>query len=101
MEETFCAYSCTTNRIPKKGVAMPSKKRETEKKIETHRQTLLAEQKIIQPVVRTVRESILVHFYLACGHTITMRKEDLNESSPSSIECWGCEEASKNGFPSK
>jgi len=72
-----------------------------DKKIETHQNDVAAEQEIMQPVVRTVREGALVHFYFACGHLITMHKEDLEESSPSSIQCWGCEEASKKGFPSK
>ncbi len=62
---------------------MLSKKRESAKKIETHRENLVAERKIMQAVVRTVRESILVHFYLACGHMVTMHKEDLKESSSS------------------
>jgi hypothetical protein len=36
-----------------------------------------------------VREGIfLAHCYLACGHMVTMHKEDLEESAaPSSIEC--------------
>jgi hypothetical protein len=30
-----------------------------------------------------------------------LHKEDLKESFPSSIECWACEEASKEGLSSK
>jgi len=68
---------------------MPSNKRESE-------------QKIMQPVVRTVRKSTWVHCYLACGHMITVHQEALNEpSSPSSIECWACEEESKKGLSPK
>jgi hypothetical protein len=63
---------------------------------------MAAEQKIMQPVVRIVREGIFfVHCYLACGHMVTMRNEDLTESPPSSMKCWACEEASKKGRPSK
>jgi hypothetical protein len=60
------------------------------------------DKKIMQPIVRTVREGMfLAHYYLACGHMITISKEDPEESaSPSSIECWACE-ASKKEFPSK
>ena len=78
---------------------MPSKKSASHKKIETHQKNLAAEQEFMQPVIRTVRESSFVHCYLACGHMITMHKEDLDESSPSSIKCWACEEESKKGFP--
>jgi len=78
---------------------MPSKKRESDKKSETPQKKLAAEQKFMQPVIRTVREGSLVHCYLACGHTITMHKEDLTESSLSSIECWACEEENKRALP--
>jgi hypothetical protein len=62
------------------------------------------EPKIMQRVVRTLRESVWVHCYLACGHMITVHPEDLKESSsPSMVECWACEEeskgASKKRFP--
>ena len=57
-------------------------------------------QKIMQPIVRTVRDFSFVHCYLACGHMITtMAKDDL-KGSPPSIGCWACEEA-KEGVPSK
>jgi hypothetical protein len=48
--------------------------------------------RIMQLVVRTVREIPFVHFYLICGHMITMTNEDIKETSPISIECWACEE---------
>jgi hypothetical protein len=54
-----------------------------------------AESKIIQLVVRTVRESAFVHLYLACGHMITMTDEDIEETSPISLECWACEEEAR------
>src|ERR1035437_9089369 len=57
-------------------------------------------QKIMQPIVRTVRDFSFVHCYLACGHMITMAKDDLKESPPS-IECWACEDTIKQGHPSK
>jgi len=60
---------------------------------------MAAESKIMQPVVRTVREgTFFVHYHLECGHVFTMQKEDL---APSSIECWVCEEESKKGLASK
>jgi hypothetical protein len=52
--------------------------------------------KIMQLVVRTVRESIFVHFYLVCGHMITMINEEIKETSPIVIECWACEEEETN-----
>jgi hypothetical protein len=61
---------------------------------------MAAEQKIMRRVVRTVRESPFVHFYLACGHMITLHQENPTEEKPtSSIECWACEEESKQGSP--
>jgi hypothetical protein len=70
-------------------------------RIDTHRNNLAVEQKIMQPIVRTVRDLSFVHCYLACGHMITtMAKDDLKESPPS-IECWACEETIKQGAPSK
>jgi hypothetical protein len=63
---------------------------------------MAAEQKIVQPVARIVREDIFfVHCYLACGHMVTVRNEDLTESPPSTMRCWACEEASKKGSPPK
>jgi hypothetical protein len=48
--------------------------------------------KIMQSIVRMVRDHSFVHFYLVCGHMITMTDEDLKETPPTSIECWACEE---------
>jgi hypothetical protein len=60
---------------------------------------MAAERKIMRQVVRTVRVStFFVHCYLACGHMVTMHKED---PAPSSIECWACEEESKKGLSPK
>ncbi len=53
---------------------------------------MAAKSKIMQLVVRTVRNSVFVHFYLVCGHMITMTNEDVKETLPISIECWACEE---------
>ena len=55
-----------------------------------------AKSKIMQLVVRTVREGVFVHFYLVCGHMITMTNDDIKETSPISIECWACEEEEAN-----
>jgi hypothetical protein len=55
-----------------------------------------AKSRIMQLVVRTVRENVFVHFYLVCGHMITMTNADIKETSPISIECWACEEEEAN-----
>ena len=44
----------------------------------------------MQPVLRSVTESIFVHFFLPCGHLITMSKADISETMPREIDCWGC-----------
>jgi hypothetical protein len=66
---------------------------------------MAAEPKFMQRVVRTVRESPFVHFYLACGHMITLQQENPTEKPASSLECWACEEqrkeANKKRFPPK
>ncbi len=62
---------------------------------------MAAEPKIMQRVVRTVRESIWLHCYLACGHMLTLHEDNPAEKSVSSIECWACEEESKKGLPPK
>ncbi|MGO9516218.1 MAG: hypothetical protein ACLPND_04160 [Candidatus Korobacteraceae bacterium] len=76
----------------KGGAVTPKKSASDKKKIESHQKNVAAEQEIMQPVVRTVRENSFVHCYLACGHMITVHREGLKESSPSSMECWACEE---------
>ena len=58
-------------------------------------------QKIMQPIVRTVRDFSFVHCYLACGHMITTTAKDDRKGSPASVECWACEETIKQGLPSK
>lgn len=78
---------------------MPSKKPNSDNKNKTHQKELSSEQEFMQPVRHMVREGSFVHCYLACGHMITMHKEDLKESSLSSIKCWACAEESKQGFP--
>jgi hypothetical protein len=44
----------------------------------------------MQPVLRSVTESSWVHFYLPCGHLITMPKADIGETMPREIDCWAC-----------
>jgi hypothetical protein len=51
-----------------------------------------AKSTIMQLVVRTVRDGVFLHFYLVCGHMITMTNKDIKETLPISIECWACEE---------
>ena len=46
--------------------------------------------KFEQAVVRVVGEGNLVHFYLACGHVITIEKRDLKGERPKQMECWAC-----------
>lgn len=48
--------------------------------------------KIVQAVVRVVTEEPLIHFYLACGHLITVQKDDLKVDLPTKMVCWACEE---------
>ena len=44
----------------------------------------------MQPVLRSVSESAFVHFYLACGHLITIARGDLGTELPSVLDCWAC-----------
>ena len=89
--------------VPKwgrKGDAVPSKNTSSKnKKMTPHQDNPAAEPKTTQPVLRIVREGAFVHCYLACGHMVTMHKEDLKEPSPPSIKCWACEEESKQVIP--
>ena len=48
-----------------------------------------------QAVLRSVPDGIFIHFYLACGHLITVPKGDSGEQSPHTIECWACAEEAK------
>ena len=53
---------------------------------------MAAEEKIMQPVVRTVRQGTIVHCYLKCGHLITVHSEEFKEAAAHTpIECWACE----------
>ena len=56
---------------------------------------MAGEPKVMQLVVRAVRESVFVHLYLVCGHMITMTNEDIKETSPISIECWACKDEAR------
>ena len=78
---------------------MPSKKTKSENETAAPNDPPM-ERKIMQRVARTVLEGPFVHFYLACGHMITLYQENPTEKPASSIECWACE-ASKKEFPSK
>jgi hypothetical protein len=44
----------------------------------------------MQPVLRSVSDSALVHFYLTCGHLITIARGDLGTELPSIVDCWAC-----------
>jgi len=46
--------------------------------------------KVVQAVVRAVTEGAFVHFYLACGHLITIEKGELKGPSPAQMRCWAC-----------
>lgn len=46
--------------------------------------------KVVQAVVNVVTEEPLVHFYLACGHLLTIAKRDLKGAQPKEMECWAC-----------
>jgi hypothetical protein len=43
-----------------------------------------------QPILRTVDDGVFVHFYLACGHLITVAKNNVGERLPRNLECWAC-----------
>jgi hypothetical protein len=43
-----------------------------------------------QRVVRSVSETTFVHFYLACGHLITVSRNELEGAPPSKMDCWAC-----------
>lgn len=47
--------------------------------------------KIVRSVVRTVKEGTFIHFYLACGHLISVQKDDLKGDLPTKMECWACD----------
>jgi hypothetical protein len=44
----------------------------------------------MQAVVRVAEELHFVHFYLACGHMITVNKHDARNKHPELMECWAC-----------
>ena len=44
----------------------------------------------MQAVVRVEEDFNFVHFYLACGHLITVNKNDLRNKHPEQMECWAC-----------
>jgi hypothetical protein len=44
----------------------------------------------IQAVVRVVEEFHFAHFYLACGHLITVNKHELRDKHPQQMECPAC-----------
>lgn len=41
-----------------------------------------------QPVVRSVADGPLLHFYLACGRLITHHKSDFPRTLRTKLECW-------------
>ena len=53
---------------------------------------MAAKPKMVRAVVRVVSEGVLVHLYLACGHLITMHKDDFHGKFPAELECWACEQ---------
>ena len=51
--------------------------------------------KVAQPVVRSVSQLTVIHFYLACGHMVTFHRSDFPNTLPSVIDCWACAEENK------
>lgn len=45
---------------------------------------------VVQAVVRVVEEATFTHFYLSCGHLITVQKGELKGERPKQMECWAC-----------
>jgi hypothetical protein len=68
--------------------SIPLKKRQPNNK-PVDKKDAIANGKIVQAVVRIVRDDAFVHCYLACGHMLTLPKGEV--SAPSSMECWACE----------
>jgi hypothetical protein len=44
----------------------------------------------MRAVVRVAEEPSFLHFYLACGHLVTVKKGDLRNKQPQEMECWAC-----------
>ena len=44
----------------------------------------------MQAVVRVAEELNFIHFYLACGHLVTIKKTDLPNKQLTEVECWAC-----------
>jgi hypothetical protein len=59
-----------------------------------HPTDVVSNPKVVRTVVRVVEDGAFVHFYLACGHLITVRKDELKGALPRQMKCWAC--AQKN-----
>jgi len=57
---------------------------------EATRGEMSSKPKALQTVVRVVTENSFVHFYLSCGHLITMEKGELKGPLPAQMSCWAC-----------
>jgi hypothetical protein len=89
-------HCCGRNRAWKimRSRVSPLKKSQPNSK-PTVKKDATADGKIVQGVVRIVRDGTLVHCYLACGHMLTFHAQEVS-AAPSSMECWACE-AERNG----
>lgn len=44
----------------------------------------------MQAIIRVAEESSFVHFYLACGHLVTVKRSDGSNKQSKEMECWAC-----------
>jgi len=68
----------------------PERMRQLNGQMEATSADMSSKPKVVQPVVRVVTENSFVHFYLACGHLITIEKGELKGPLPAQIRCWAC-----------
>ena len=43
-----------------------------------------------QPILRSVDDGSFVHLYLACGHLITIPKDNVGKTLARAMTCWAC-----------
>jgi hypothetical protein len=48
------------------------------------------QRKFLRRVVSTTSDGVLVYFHLACGHLISVNKNEVEKPSPTQVNCWAC-----------
>lgn len=74
----------------RKQIAVIPTPKAAQQRLEKHSEESKPDLNSIQAVVRIAEESSFVHFYLACGHLITIGKADLKGARPHEMDCWAC-----------